>query len=203
MPRRASPAPRTAKQTITVAAAGGGTTTPPSGGGGGGGGGGGTTTPPSGGGGTTTPPAGGGTTTPPAGGDEDAPEAPSLELDAPRSAKARAKSIPVELTASDAGRVQLQLTRGSRVLARAGVRLDADGTADYRLKLPKGTKAGRYTLKATYQSATATRNLTLTGKPAARASAVSTPASEVGVGPRALPDGHFHGARPERTFKVR
>ena len=110
---------------------------------------------------------GGGTTTPPRRRrrDDDAPggdhaargrwgaaDAPSLDLDAPRSARARAKSIPVELTASEAGRVQLALARGTRVIARASVKLDADGTADYRLKLPKGIKAGRYTLKATYRT---------------------------------------------------
>ena len=72
----------------------------------------------------------------------DGGDAPSLELDVPRSARARAKSIPVELTADDAGRVQLALVRGGRTIVRASVTLDADGTADYRLKLPKGIKAG-------------------------------------------------------------
>ena len=115
----------------------------------------------------------------------------------------------MEITANDAGRVQLSLARGPRTIARASVRLDADGTADYRLKLPKGTKPGRYTLKATYTPSggrpiTVSRSLTLTGKPSARrASASSIPGVAVGVGPRALPDGRFHGARPERTFEVR
>jgi PKD repeat protein len=152
---------------------------------------------------TTTP--GGGTTTPPDdGGTAEPAEQPSLDLYAPRKARARAKSIPVELTASDAGRVQLALTRGSRVVARAGVRLDDDGTADYRLKLPKGSKAGSYTLKATYQTITTSRKLTLTGKSSARrARASSRSVAAVGRGPRALPDGRFHGDRPARTFKVR
>ena len=89
------------------------------------------------------------------------------------------------------------------MLARASVRLDADGTADHRLKLPKGIKAGRYTLKATFGAVTASRGLTLTGKASARrASASSVPRVEVGAGPRALPDGGFHGARPDRTFRV-
>jgi hypothetical protein len=87
------------------------------------------------------------------------------------------------------------------MVARATVKLDADGTADYRFKLPKRTKAGRYTLKATYGTVTVSRALKLTGKAAARRS--SLPGMAVGVGPRALPDGRFHGARPERTFKVR
>ena len=149
-------------------------------------------------GGTTTPPPPPPTNeTPPA---DDAPEPASLDVDAPRSARARAKSIPVELTASDSGRVQLWLLRGGRMVARASVKLAADGTADYRLKLPKGTKAGRYTLKATYGTITVSRSLTLTGKTSARKSSPGDAA--VGAGPRALPDGRFHGALPARTFKV-
>jgi hypothetical protein len=97
--------------------------------------------------------------------------------------------------------VQLALARGKRVIVRAGVRLDADGTADYRLKLPKGSRAGRYTLKATYGAVTTSRRITLTGKTAARTSL--RPGVELGRGPRALPDGRFHGDRPARTFKVR
>ncbi len=150
-----------------------------------------------GGGGTTTPPP---TTPPPPANEDDEAEAPSIALDAPRSARARAKSIPVEVTASASGRVQLALMRGSRVIARASVKLAADGTADYRLKLPRNTKAGRYTLKATYGAASASRRLTLTGKVSARTS--SRPEAAVGAGPRALPDGAFHGARPARTFKA-
>jgi PKD repeat protein len=159
---------------------------------------------PASGGGTTPPPDSGGTTDP-----GDGAEAPSLELDAPRKARARAKSIPVALTASDTGRVQLSLARGGREIARAGVRLDEDGTADYRLKLPKGSRAGRYTLKATYRPAggaaiKASRKITLTGKSSARrATASSRPGVTLGRGPRALPDGRFHGDRPARTFKVR
>jgi PKD repeat protein len=174
----------TAKKVVTVAAASGGgsgTTTPGGGAGGTGGG-----TPGGGAGGGA--PGGGGTTTP--GGDVEGDEAPSLELSAPRSVRARARSIPVELTASDGGRVQLALVSGKRVLAKATVRLDADGTADYKLKLPKGIKAGRYTLKATFGALTATRTVTLTGKASARrasASAIGEPT--LGHGPVALPDG--------------
>jgi PKD repeat protein len=151
----------TAKKVITVTAPSGGTTDPGSGG--------------STGGGST----GGGTTDPGDGRPGDDAEPPSLELGAPRKARARAKSIPVELTASDGGRVQLSLARGARVIARAAVRLDQDGTADYRLKLPKGSKAGRYTLKATYRPPTgqpisASRKLTLTGKASARRATSTT-----------------------------
>jgi PKD repeat protein len=176
-----------AKMTVTVTSRG---TVPPHGGG--------------------TPDGGGGTHddggTPDHG---DGGEAPSLELDAPRKARARAKSIPVELTASDSGRVRLTLGRGRRVVARAGVSLDPDGTADYRLKLPKRTRAGRYTLKATYQAGgrtiTASRRITLTGKTSARRAIASSRRAVVlgRAAPRALPDGRFHGPRPARIFKVR
>jgi PKD repeat protein len=132
----------------------------------------------------------------------------SLRLDAPRNALVRAKAIPVKLRASGAGRVKLSLARGKRVIARASVRLDADGTAHHRLKLPKLSKAGRYTLTATYVPAsgtaiTASRKITLTNKSSGRrASMSSRPGVALDRGPRALPDGRFQGDRPARTFKV-
>ena len=96
------------------------------------------------------------------------------------------------------------------MLARATVRLDPDGTADHRLKLKKNTAPGRYVLKATWtppRSAAITklRNLRLVKSPPVRrrASASSSAGAVVGAGPRALPDGAFHGTRPARTFKVR
>ncbi len=95
------------------------------------------------------------------------------------------------------------------MIARAGIRLDEDGTADCRLKLPKGSRAGRYTLQATYappghQAIVASRKLTLTGKASSRRARTSSrTAVALGRGPRALPDGRFHGDRPARTFKVR
>ena len=188
----------TASKVITVAAAGGsstpggGTTTP----------GGGTTTP---GGGTTTP--GGGTTTPDDSGDEPTPSG-KLTVGAPRKLSAKAKSIRVKLTATSAGRVQLTLARGGRVISRGGTAVAA-GIKAYKLKLPKGTKAGKYTIKATYTptggaAKTTTRTITLTGKAGgarASASAVS-PRSEVERGPVTMPDGTFHGRKPARTFDV-
>jgi len=213
----------TATKTITVSAPSDGGTTPPGGGtttpGGGtttpGGGtttggdttttGGGTTTP---GGGTTTP--GGGTTTPGDDGaddDEDAPVA-TIALSAPRKlAAAKARAIRVALTASASGKVQLALVRAGRIVSRGGTAVVA-GTSAYKLKLPRGVKAGRYTIKATYTTAsgakTASRAITLTGKAGAkRASLASRPGSTVGSGPVAMPDGTFHGRKPARTFDVR
>ena len=58
--------------------------------------------------------------------------------------------------------------------------------------------------KATYAGITVSRALTLTGKVSARrASASAVHGVEVGPGPRALPDGRFHGPRPQRTVTVR
>jgi plastocyanin len=187
----------TATKTVTVSPPGGGGTTTQ---------GGGTTTP---GGGTTTP--GGGTTTPDdvvGDDDEDAPRA-TIAVSAPRKlAAAKARTISVALTASASGRVQLALVRGGRIVARGGTSVVA-GTSAYKLKLPKRTKAGRYTIKVTYTTAsgaarTASRAITLTGKARAkRASLAARPGSAVGRGPVGMPDGTFHGRRPARTFAVR
>jgi PKD repeat protein len=153
-------------------------------------------------------------TTPPPGDDDqdddptDPGEAHRLRVDAPSRARARAEFIPVQLTATDRGKVQLQLLDGQTVLAKATVRLDPDGTADHHLKLKKGTAPGRYVLKAAWtppRSATITklRNIRLIkSPPVRRASASSSPGAVVATGPRALPDGAFHGTLPARTFNV-
>ena len=151
-------------------------------------------------------------TTPPPDDDDDEPGEPGevhrLRVDAPTRARARAVFIPVQLTATDRGKVQLQLLDGEQVLARATVQLDPDGTADHHLKLKKNTKPGRYVLKATWKPArsaaiTKLRNVRLEkSPPVRRASASAAGAAVVGTGPRALPDGAFHGARPALTFKV-
>jgi plastocyanin len=205
--------PATATKVITVAAggtpSGGGTQTP---GGGGTQAPGGTSTP---GGGTTTP--GGGTETPGGGtetpghdsGDSDDTPAPSgnLTLGAARKVSAKAKSIRVTLKATTAGRVQLSLVRGGRVISRGGTAVGT-GTKAYKLKLPRGAKAGRYTIKATYTptggaAKTTTRAIALTGKAGAlRASASVGSRSEVERGPVAMPDGTFHGRKPARMFEV-
>jgi PKD repeat protein len=177
--------------TVTGASTGGGTTDP----------GGGTANP---GGGTTTP--GGGTTHP---GDDDADD-PTLTISAPRKLAARSKSIRVAMTADASGRVQLQLVRGGRVLSRGGT-VVVEGRSAYKLKLPKGAKAGRYAIKVTYTptggAATRTsRAITLTGRAtgAKRAKASSVePGRTVDGGPVGMPDGTFHGRKPARTFAVR
>lgn len=152
----------------------------------------------------TTSPSGGGTSGP-----DGAGESASFVLRAPRKARARVKAIRVKLTANDPGRVQLSLRRGGRVIARAGVTLGQDRTVAYALKLPKRTKTGRYTLKATYKPAggaaiTRSRTINLTGTRSTRRAIASSRARvALDRGPRGLPDGRFHGDRPARTFTVR
>ena len=98
--------------------------------------------------------------------------------------------------------------RSGRVVSRAGTAVVA-GTSSYKLKLPKGAKAGRYAIKATYMpvrgaARNSSRAITLTGKAGAkRASIASRPRSAVDGGPVAMPDGSFHGRRPARMFAAR
>jgi PKD repeat protein len=191
----------TATKVITVAAPGGsstpggGTTTT---------GGGSTTT----GGGTTT--TGGGTTTTVGGTTTGGGTTTAkLTVGAPAKLAAKSKAIRLSLKAGAAGRVQLSLVRGGRVVSRGGTAVAA-GTTVYKLKLPKGGKAGRYTIKATYTPAggsakTTTRAITLKGKArAARASAsIATPGAKLDGGPVGMPNGTFMGREPARTFRVR
>ncbi len=173
---------------------------------------------------TVTAPAGGGTTTPGGGGTPTTPATPTppstpttpttpgstggkLAIAASRKAPAKSRSIRVALTAGAAGRVQIALVRGGKVISRGGTVVVA-GTSSYKLKLPKNTKAGRYTIKVTFTpkggtATTTSRAIRLTGKASAsRASASSKPGAEVGRGPAGMPDGTFHGRKPSRTFEV-
>ena len=182
----------------------------PSGGGTGGGGstGGGST-----GGGSTGGSTGGGSTDPGDGaGSDDAPgESAGFEVSAPRKLKlAKAKALPIALTAEAGGKVSVALVRSGRVLAR-GSKAIAAGTSTYRLKLPRKAKAGRYVLKVTFTpqggtASTSTRKVTLAGKAkkAGRASASGARAPRVSAAgaPVALPDGKFHGVR-KRSFVPR
>ncbi len=159
-------------------------------------------------------------TTPPPGDDDpgdDGPTGPGevhrLRVNAPNKARARAEFIPVQLTATDRGKVQLQLLDGEKEIARASVRLDPDGTADHRLKLKKGTAPGRYVLKATWKpprsaAITKLRNLRLVKSPPVRrrASASASHGVEVGDRParparRGLPR-HPPGARVQGELKL-
>lgn len=196
-----------AKRTITVTTPAGNEPPPPAGGAGGGGGASDPGPSPGPGPGTDT---GGGI---PTGSGTGAPTSPaSLAVRAPRKAQTRARVLRVKLTGSAAGRVQLVLSRSGRVVARSGGAVLAARTKTWLLKLPAWLPAGRYKLAVTYRLASGlvisrSRTITLTSKrparrsPAARASARGP--VTVGPGPRALPDGTFHGPRPPSTFRVR
>ena len=157
----------TATKVVTVSApttggggGGGGSTPPPSGGGGGGG-----STPPAGGGST----GGGGATD---GGDlEDEPadaDEADFEVSAPRKLKLAKGKLPITTTTDTPGKVSVALVRNGRVVAR-GSKSIAEGTATYKLKLPRKAKAGRHTLKVTFkptggEAITETVKVQLTGK---------------------------------------
>jgi PKD repeat protein len=201
--------PATATKVITVSA-------PSTGGGSAGGGG------PTGGGGSA---GGGGTTTSTTtireivrqaggAGGTTAREVGGLQVVAPRKVKlARAKALPLALTADTAGRASFALVRSGRRLARGGKAIAGAGTVSYRLKLPRKAKAGRYLLKVTFvpaagRATTSTLKVALVGKARkarrARASAAGLRAPRVsGAGaPVALPDGKFHG-KVKRSFAPR
>ena len=142
----------------------------------------------------------------------DAPaESGGFEVSAPRKLKlAKAKALPIALTAEAGGKVSVALVRSGRVLAR-GSKAIAAGTSTYRLKLPRKAKAGRYVLKVTFApqggtASTSTLKVTLAGKArkAGRASASGARAPRVSAAgaPVALPDGKFHGVR-KRSFVPR
>jgi len=179
------------------------------------------------GGGGGTPTTGGGTTTSTAtireivqqaggAGGTTAREIGGLEVIAPRKVKlAKAKALPLALTAEAAGTASFALVRSGRVVARGGAAIRGAGTVSYRLKLPRKAKAGAYTLKVTYtpaggRASTSALKVALVGKAgrakasAATASAARPDAPKVsGAGaPVALPDGKFHGER-RRSFVPR
>ena len=145
--------------------------------------------------------------------EDTAGELGGIEVTAPRKLKlARAKALPVALTAEAPGQVSFALVRSGRMVARG--RSDrAAGTTSYRLKLPRRAKAGRYVLKVTFtpagaEASTTTRKVQLTGKARrgqaakATASGVSAPRVSGAGAPSGLPDGKFRGER-KRSFVPR
>ena len=104
--------------------------------------------------------------------------------------------------------MSVALLRNGRVIAR-GSKSIAEGTATYKLKLPRKAKAGRHTLKVTFkptggEAITESVKVQLTGKAKkANASAAGARrAARLSGGPVALPDGRFHGTR-KRSFAAR
>lgn len=62
----------------------------------------------------------------------------------------RLKSLPMVLSPDDAGKVDLALVRGSRVVAKTAATFKFAGTFGLKMKLPRTLKAGRYSLRITY-----------------------------------------------------
>ena len=164
------------------------------------------------GGGSTPPPSGGGSSTD--GGDLDEEPADGddaeFEVSAPRKVKLAKGKLPITVTTDTPGKVSVALVRNGRIVAR-GSKSIAEGTATYKLKLPRKAKAGRYTLKVTFkptggEAITEKLTVKLTGKRKAGASTASVARAagpRVGAGaPAGLPDGRFHGTR-KRSFTPR
>jgi len=167
------------RQTIVVSPAStgggtdGGTTTP----------GGGTTTP---GGTTTTPGTGGASTTPgtstgttgatPITPDQVTPNVVAqmngggaaqqqtvggLGVIAPKTIKiGKAKALVLALTPEQAGKADVALLKGSKIVARKGATFGAAGTYSLKLKLPKKIKPGWYAIKVSYTPAGSSKAVT-------------------------------------------
>ena len=63
----------------------------------------------------------------------------------------KVKQLVVGADASQAGQLSLRLTRGKKVVSRLSVGLSA-GQTKQRLRLPKGLKAGTYTVKIAFKA---------------------------------------------------
>ena len=145
-------------------------------------GGGGTTTTPGGGGTTTTP---GGTTTttttttsgvtqttqqqatPQAvasmngGGGAQQQTVGGLGVIAPKTLKfGKAKALVLALTPEAAGKADVALLKGSKIVAKKGATFGAAGTYSLKLKLPRKVKAGSYSIKVSYTPAGAPKAVT-------------------------------------------
>ncbi len=62
----------------------------------------------------------------------------------------RLKVMPLVLSPDDAGKVDLALVRGSRVVAKAAATFKFASTFGLKMKLPKKLKAGKYSLRVSY-----------------------------------------------------
>ena len=76
----------------------------------------------------------------------------SLSILVPKRVKiGKVKQLVIAANASEAGRLSLRLTRGKKVISRLSVGLSA-GQTKQRLRLPKGLKAGTYTVKIAFKA---------------------------------------------------
>ena len=76
----------------------------------------------------------------------------SLSILVPKRVKiGKVKQLVIAANASEAGRLSLRLTRGRKVISRLSVGLSAGQTKQH-LRLPKGLKAGTYTVKIAFKA---------------------------------------------------
>ena len=86
------------------------------------------------------------------------------------------RSILIAVDTAKAGKLSIGLARGKRTVARASAILGG-GSKGVKLRLPKGLKAGKHTLKVTFKPVGATKAVTkrlsinLTGAKKAKAKA--------------------------------
>lgn len=166
-----------------------------------------------------TPPTGGAVTPAPTaqqvsqsagGGGTQAATIAGLDVLAPRKVRLAksTKRLALALTAEGPGTVAIALVRGGRVIAQGATAIRAPGTVGFKLKLPRGLKAGRYQLKVAFTASGApkasTKTIRLTfaaaGRTARRATAsiASAAAQLSGTTAVSLPD----GSTPDRVPAV-
>lgn len=99
-----------------------------------------------------------------------------LSVIAPKSLKiGKAKSILLALTPESAGKAEVALLKGSKIVTKKGATFGAAGTYSLKLKLPKGLKPGTYSLKVSFTATGATKAVTKSLK--IKATAVKKPAN--------------------------
>jgi len=81
----------------------------------------------------------------------------NLDVLAPKSFRAGRKNLVLALTPDSAGKLQVSLLRGSKIVARKGAVFGGGGTYALKLKVPAKLKPGRYALKLSFTPKGATK----------------------------------------------
>ena len=135
------------------------------------------------------------------GGGSQAATVAGLDVLAPRKVRVKrsTRSLALALTAEAPGKVSLALVRGGRIVSQGGTTITSPGTVGFKLKLPRGMKAGRHQLKVSFTASGAAKAATKTiritfsaaGRKARRATAsIASAASQLsGTTEVRLPDG--------------
>jgi plastocyanin len=84
-----------------------------------------------------------------------------LGVIAPRSLKiGKAKALLLALTPESAGKAEVALLKGSKIVAKKGATFGAAGTYSLKVKLPKKLKTGNYSLKVSFTATGASKAVT-------------------------------------------